>query len=121
MDTLLRSETGEIRMRKMEQIREIGFDWTTRDERAYFSTNVKSEIRKMTKYATTVPDEVTVIKDPETNGGYLVASVPKSWFRIKPPCKRMLSEEQRLIMRKRMEETRKNKGEGKSSSYVPSA
>ena len=57
----------------MEQIREIGFDWTTRDSRGYYSTNMKSEIRKMTKYATTVPNEVTVIKEPDTNNGYLVA------------------------------------------------
>lgn len=108
-------------MKRMEQIREIGFDWTTRDSRGYYSTNMKSEIRKMTKYATTVPNEVTVIKEPDTNNGYLVALVPKSWFRIKPPRKRVLSDEQRLIMRKRMEETRKNKGWDKSSGYLPNA
>ena len=93
----------------MEEIKEIGYDWTTRDTRGYFSTNMKREIQKMTDFADTRPDEVTIIKEPETNGGYLVALIPKTWFSVKPPRKRTLTDEQRAIISKRMSEIRKNK------------
>jgi hypothetical protein len=93
----------------LEVIKEIGFDWTARDTRGYFTTNMKREVRRMTGFADTRPDEVTIIKDPKTNGGYLVALVPKAWFSVKPPRKRTLTDEQRVIISKRMLEIRKNK------------
>jgi len=93
----------------LEVIKEIGFYWTTRDTRGYFTTNMKREVRRMTGYADTRPDEVTIIKEPKTNGGYLVALVPKTWFSVKPPRKRTLTDEQRVIISKRMSEIRKNK------------
>ena len=94
----------------MEEIQETAYDWTTRDSRGYFSTNQKREIRRMTCFAETRPDEVTILKEPETNGGYLVALVPKAWFSMKPPRKRKLTDEQRAIISKRMSEMRKRKG-----------
>lgn len=100
----------------MEQIREIGFNWTARDKRGYFSTNVKSEIQRMTDYANAMPDEVSILKDPETNGGYLVVSIPKSWFRVKSPQRRVLTDEQKEIISKRMLEIRKRRGLSISST-----
>ena len=94
----------------MEEIRETSYDWTTRDSRGYFSTNMKSEIRKMLNYASARPEEVTIFKMPEMNGGYLVTLVPKTWFSVKPPRKRKLTDEQRVIISKRMSEMRKSKG-----------
>lgn len=94
----------------MEEIKETAYDWTTRDRRGYFSTNQKREIRRMTGFAETRPDEVTILKEPATNGGYLVALVPKTWFRMKPPRTRKLTDEQRVIISKRMSEMRNRKG-----------
>ena len=91
----------------MEEIRETAYDWTTRDSRGYFSTNQKREIRKMTGFAETRPDEVTILKEPETNGGYLVALVPKAWFSMKPPRKLALTEQQRESLSKRMKNIKK--------------
>lgn len=94
----------------MEEIKETAYDWTTRDSRGYFSTNIKREILRMTNYADARPDEVAILKESETNGGYLVALVPKTWFSVKPPRKRNLSDEQRAIISKRMLEMRNRKG-----------
>ena len=93
----------------MEQTKETAFDWTSRDSRAYVTSNEKSMIRQMINYASTRPGEVTIIKEPQTNGGYLMAQVPKSWGKIKPPRKRELTDEQRKIITKRMAEIKKNK------------
>ena len=94
----------------MEEIKETAYDWTTRDSRGYFSTNMKSEIRRMLNYVSARPEEVTIFKLPETNGGYLVALVPKTWFSVRPPRKRKLTDEQRVIISKRMSEMRNRKG-----------
>jgi len=91
----------------MEEIRETAFDWTTRDSRGYFSTNMKSEIRRMANYANARPDEVTILKEPDTNGGYLVVLVPKTWFSVKPPRKLALTDKQRESLSKRMKNINK--------------
>jgi hypothetical protein len=94
----------------MEEIKETAYDWTTRDSRGYFSTNQKREIRRMTGFAETRPDEVTILKEPATNGGYLIALVPKTWFRMKPPRKLALTEQQRESLSKRMKNINKESG-----------
>lgn len=90
----------------MEQIKETAFDWTSRESRGYVTSNEKSMIQKIVNYANTRPTEVTIIKEPQNNGGYLMARVPKSWGKITPPRKRTVSEEQRAVLVNRL---RKNK------------
>ena len=92
----------------MEQIKETAFDWTSRDARGYWTSNEQSVIRKITDYANKRPDEVTILKTPEVNGGYIMALVPKKWMNVKPPRKRELTDEQREVVTKRMAEIRKN-------------
>ena len=95
----------------MEEIKETAYDWTTRDSRGYFSTNMKSQIRRMMNYAGARPEEVTIYRLPETNGGYLVALVPKTWFSIKPPRKLVLTEQRREFLSKRMRNINKKSGQ----------
>lgn len=92
----------------MEQIKETAFDWTSRDERGYWTSNEQRVIRKIISYAEARPDEVIILKTPQTNGGYIMASVPKKWMNVKPPRKRDLTSEQREVITKRMAEIRKN-------------
>ena len=92
----------------MEQIKETAFDKTSRDECGYWSSNEQSEIRRIIRYAEERPDEVKILKTPETNGGYIMASAPKKWMNVKPPRKRELTDEQREVITKRMAEIRKN-------------
>lgn len=102
----------------MEQIRETAFDWTSRGEHGYFTSNEKNVIRKMLNYVATRPGEVTIIKAPETNGGYLLARVPKSWMKIKPPSKRELTDEQRATIGEKLAKGRKNALRGGFSRHV---
>jgi len=92
----------------MEQIKETAFDWTSRDERGYWTSNERSVISKINSYFNERPDEVTIIKTPETNGGYIMAKVPKSWMHVKPPNKKNLTAEQREDIRKRLADSKKN-------------
>lgn len=94
----------------MEQIKETAFDWTSRDKRGYFTSNEQALIQKMMLYGETRPEEVTIIKTPETNGGYLMAKIPKTWMSVKPPHKKNLTVEQREDIRKRLAESKKNAG-----------
>lgn len=92
----------------MEQIRETAFEWTSREEKGYFTSNERNAIKKLLNYAATRPGEVTIIKTPETNGGYLLARVPKSWMKIKPPIRRELTDEQRAIIGEKLAKSRNN-------------
>ena len=94
----------------MENLRETAFDWTTRDEKGFFTSNESKWIKKIEEYASEHPNEVTILQQPHKNGGYLMASIPKSWIRIKPPNKKNLTDEQREVLRKRLEKTRITKG-----------
>ena len=91
----------------MEQIKETAFDWTSRDERGYWTSNEQSVIRRIINYANERPEEVTIIKTPEINGGYLMAKIPKTWMSVKPPNKKNLTPEQREDIRKRFAESKK--------------
>ena len=60
---------------------------------AYISSTEYSWYKKMLKLKEEHPDEVEIIKTPEENAGYLYASFPVGWIKIKP--KRILSEEEK--------------------------
>lgn len=94
----------------MDSIRETAYDWTSRDDAALLSSNDPKVIKKIEEYASEHPNEVTILQQPHKNGGYLMASIPKSWIRIKPPNKKNLTDEQREVLRKRLEKTRITKG-----------
>ena len=94
----------------MDSIRETAYDWTSRDDAAFLSSNDPKVIKKIEEYASEHPNEVTILQQPHKNGGYLMASIPKSWIRIKPPNKKNLTDEQREVLRKRLEKTRITKG-----------
>ena len=65
---------------------------------------------RVLKLAEEYPDEVTIKAMPEKNHGYLVAHVPKKWVKINPPLKREYTEEQKKVMRQRLEKVRLHRG-----------
>lgn len=94
----------------MDSIRETAYDWTSRDDAAFLSSNDPKVINEIEEYASEYPDEVSIQQQPHNNGGYLMARIPKSWIRIKPPKKKNLTDEQREVLRKRLEKARITKG-----------
>ena len=89
---------------------ETAFDYLSCDEHAVFTTTEPKWIRKITTLAKNYPDEVTIIHTPEDNQGTLDAYIPKSWLKIGPPKKMILTNEQRLAASERLSQARKKKG-----------
>ena len=66
------------------------------------SSDERKWINKILKLAEDHPDEVKITQRPESNYGMIVAHVPATWFKIMPPRKLNLTEEQRSQMAERL-------------------
>lgn len=75
----------------------------------FVSSDERKFIRKIQQLAVNHPDDVTIIAQPETNDGCIYAKMPASWFKIKPPVKRNLSDEQRELLAERARNLRSAK------------
>ena len=67
----------------------------------YVSSDERKIIRKIQQFAVEHPDEVTIIAQPEENDGCIYAKMPASYFKLKPPTTRNLSDEQRKMLAER--------------------
>ena len=77
-------------------------------DKAFFSSDERRFITKVRKLKEKYPEQVRIIKEPEDNDGCIYCELPKEWFRIQPPVKRNLSEEQRQEIAVRLKRTREN-------------
>lgn len=80
---------------------DTSLSYTDRDS-AYFSSDENRWIQKIRKLKQQRPDEIAVELDPENNDGCICAKFPVSWFKIAPPVKRKLTDEQRQAYSERM-------------------
>ena len=64
-------------------------------EHGYFSSDEYRFINKVRKLKEKYPDEVRIIKQPEENDGCIYCELPTKWFSIRPPVKRVLTDEQK--------------------------
>lgn len=87
-------------------MKETSFDWTDADDIAYFTSSEQKWINRLLRYASEKPEEVRILKRPEDNGGYMMASVPKSWGKIAPPKKHTMTDEQKRAASERMRKLR---------------
>lgn len=81
---------------------ETAYNQTNESKTAQVTTNEHSWITKLLKLASLHPTEAQIIKHPDDNYGYLLINVPKSWFKISPPKKRVMTDEQRAAASERM-------------------
>lgn len=80
---------------------ETSFSCTDRDK-GYISSDERKFINKVRKLKEKYPDEVRIIREPEQNDGCIYAEIPSKWFSIRPPVKRVLTDEQKQEMSDRM-------------------
>ena len=73
---------------------------------AFFSSDERKWINKINKLAEEYPDEVQILSRPEDNDGCLYAKIPAAWMKIQ--AKRKFTDEEKQLMRERMEVARKN-------------
>lgn len=76
------------------------------DKVAWFTTDEVKWKRRLDEWALQYPDEVKIRTRPENNDGCMVANIPASWLRVRPPIKRNLTEEQRMAMSERLKKAR---------------
>lgn len=75
-------------------------------DKAFMSSNERRWINKIRKLADKHPDEIKILREPENNDGFIYASFPPRWVKIRPPKAVNMTAEQRQErserMRKRM-------------------
>lgn len=87
---------------------ETTFERDLSDNRiAWISTDDRSVICRIRKLAAEYPNEVDIKYQPEKNNGYLYGTIPRKWFRIAPPRKVTLTEEEKAAAVERLKAGRK--------------
>ena len=74
---------------------ETAINYLGDNETAYFSSNEKKWVKRIFELKEKYDQEVTIRVMPKDNDGCICACVPKSWFKISPPRKIELSDEER--------------------------
>ena len=85
---------------------ETCFNYCEDDGWAYMSSNERKWINRLQKYAADKPSECLMLKRPEDNNGHIYVKVPQSWLYVRPPVKREMTEEQRVIAAERLRKAR---------------
>ncbi len=83
--------------------------YLTEDQVLWFSSDEQKWKTRIMKLAAEHPEEVTIKKCPEENGGCFYATMPASWLKIGPPRKRELTDEQRAEIGTRLNSSRKQR------------
>ena len=87
--------------------RETSIEYIANEQHATFYSSEAKWKRKIHSLKKDYPNDIKIIHEDEES---LVTHIPKSWFKITPPRKMNLSEEQRLAAAERMSNARKKKG-----------
>lgn len=85
---------------------ETAVEYTSDDDKLWFSTNEKKWITKIMKLRERCPELVEIRREPSENGGYLYARLPKDWLRVAPPRSLSLTDEERRARAERMRDVR---------------
>ena len=88
-------------------LRETVWEHTDGDETVTFSSSECKWINKIQKLKEQAPDRVVI--QHINDDGSIVAHLPVGWFKIAPPKKVNMTDEQKLAAKQRLVEARKKK------------
>lgn len=94
----------------MADFKETSFDYLDCDDYAVFCTSERKWVNKILKLKESNPNDVNITTYPENNDGYIVAQVPKNWFKLSPPRQVNYTEEQRAAAAERLANARSKRG-----------
>lgn len=77
------------------------------EKQAYFSSDERKWITRIRKLQEQNPDEVIILRQPETNDGCIYCKLPASYLKVQPKKKMVMTEERREQLMKQLEKTRK--------------
>ena len=92
----------------MKDFHETALNYLVEDEHLTFCTCERKWINRINKLKEEHPDEVEITDEPESNHGYMVVHLPKSWFTIRVPHKVELSEEEKQRRSERLRSLRES-------------
>lgn len=98
----------------MADPKETVMGYTDQDKFASFCSAEQKWITKILRYKEEHPDEVSIVKLPKENNGYILAYIPKSWFKMSPKRKMNYSDEYRAKLAD-MLRANKAKSQGENS------
>lgn len=90
----------------MADFKETCVEYLDVDDHATFCSAERKWINKILKLKEEHPDKVDIREYPETNNGYIVAHIPKSWMKVNPPRQSNYTEEQRAAIAERLQSSR---------------
>lgn len=82
---------------------ETAFGYLQSDDHAWLSTDERKWVTWAKKMAKEYPDEVQI--KSEFKDGTITVAIPKSWFKLSPPKKIFLTEEERNRRAERLRNT----------------
>lgn len=77
------------------------------EKQAFFSSDERKWITRIRKLQEQNPDEVIILRQPETNDGCIYCKLPASYLKVQPKKKIVMTEERRAQLMKQLEKTRK--------------
>lgn len=89
-------------------MRETGFDYVVEDDHATIWSTEKKWINKIINLQQEHPNDVKIIHRPEDNNGMIYAHVPQNWFKLSPPKRVNMTEEQKAAAAERLKAIRQN-------------
>lgn len=93
----------------MADFKETCVEYLDVDDYATFCSAERKWINKILKLKESYPNEVDIREYPETNNGYILAHIPKSWMKVSPPRQVNMTDEQRTAAAERMAAARMSK------------
>jgi len=91
-------------------LRETSIEYLTCNDHATLYSSEAKWMRKIKQLQTDYPDSVQIINETSES---MVVHIPKSWFKVTPPRKMTLTDEQRAAAAERMTKARQKKGANK--------
>ena len=94
-------------------MRENAIEWVTGEKTMTVTFSQQREITRVRKLKEKYPDEVEIVAEPETNGGYIVAHMPVSYHSL-ANRKKSLTDEQKQAASERLAKAREQKAGGEN-------
>lgn len=81
---------------------ENAIEWLDSRDKATVTLHGGRLKNRVMRLAEEYPDEVEIRREPDENGGFLVAKIPVKWVKITPPRRLELTDEQKEELRERL-------------------
>lgn len=85
---------------------ENAIEWLDTQQKATVTLHGGRLKNRVMKLAEEYPDDVEIRREPDDNGGFLVAKIPVKWVKITPPRRLELTDEQKEELMARLGITR---------------